>query len=137
MRVQPSELFRALGVPTRVRIIELLKSEGPISVTEIAEELGITPAAVSQHLKVLRHAGLVTRERKGYWVPYSIDETALEECCGSLMAVCTCECHGHREHGHTGDQGSTLARLERYREELRARLGEVEKRIAELKGADE
>ena len=62
MELRPSDLFRALGVENRIKIIELLKSRGPIGVKEIAEVIGITPAAVSQHLRVLKHAGLVQSE---------------------------------------------------------------------------
>jgi len=79
MRLElPSEMFKVLAVETRVKIIELLKSKGPLGAKNIAGLVGITPAAVSQHLKILRQAGLVRSERKGYWIPYSIDEEALE-----------------------------------------------------------
>jgi DNA-binding transcriptional ArsR family regulator len=44
---------------------------------ELAEALAITPSAVSQHLKILRFAGLVRSERKGYWLPYEVDQSAL------------------------------------------------------------
>lgn len=80
MGLDPSEIFKVLGVETRVRIIELLKSKGPLGANNIAETLGITPSAVSQHLKILRQAGLVRSERKGYWIPYSINVEALEDC---------------------------------------------------------
>ena len=89
MRLGPSDVFKVLSVDTRLKIIELLKLRGPLGVTTIAEELKVTPSAISQHLRVLRQAGLVDRERKGYWVPYSIDEEALGSCCGMLIDVCT------------------------------------------------
>ena len=73
LRLNSSEIFKALSVESRIRIIELLKSKGSLGVKNIAEVIGITPAAVSQHLKVLKHAGLVRSTRKGYWIPYSID----------------------------------------------------------------
>ncbi len=78
MNSDPSEMFKVLAVDTRVKIIEILKSNGPLGAKKISEMLGITPAAVSQHLKILRQSGLVRSERKGYWIPYSIDEEALE-----------------------------------------------------------
>ena len=90
----PSEVFKALSVETRVKTIELLKSEGPLCVSNIAELIGITPAAVSQHLKILRQAGLVRNERKGYWIPYSIDEEGMERCRQVLNDVCSCGCQG-------------------------------------------
>src|SRR4030065_1245817 len=90
MKLEASEIFKVLAVETRVKIIELLKSKGPFGSKNIAEMGGITPAAVSQHLKLLRQAGLVRNERKGYWIPYSIDEEALHNCQQILNEVCTC-----------------------------------------------
>ncbi|NIN01029.1 MAG: metalloregulator ArsR/SmtB family transcription factor, partial [candidate division Zixibacteria bacterium] len=52
-------------VASRIRIIDLLKQKGPLGVNKMSELLGITPSAVSQHLKILKHAGLVRNERKG------------------------------------------------------------------------
>ena len=75
-----AELFKVLSVESRIRIIELLKQRGPLGVGELAELLKITPSAVSQHLKVLRYAGLVRSERKGYWLPYEVDPVALDQC---------------------------------------------------------
>ena len=56
--------FRALGDPHRRAIVELLGS-GPRSVQEIADELPISRPAVSQHLKVLKEAGLVIDRQEG------------------------------------------------------------------------
>ena len=47
MKIEPTEMFKALAVETRVKIIELLKSEGPLGAKKISELLGVTPAAVS------------------------------------------------------------------------------------------
>ena len=94
MKIVPSEMFKVLAVETRVRIIDLLKSKGPLGAKNIAELVGVTPAAVSQHLKILRQSGLVRSERKGYWIPYSLDEEALENCRQILNEVCTCGCRG-------------------------------------------
>lgn len=57
-------IFRALGDPTRRAIVEKL-CEGPISVTQLAEPLDITLAAVVQHLQVLEESGLVNTEKVG------------------------------------------------------------------------
>ncbi len=92
MKMEPSEIFKVLSVETRVKIINLLKGQGPSGAKEIAATIGITTAAVSQHLKILRQAGLVRSERKGYWIPYSIDEKAMENCREILTEVCTCGC---------------------------------------------
>ena len=87
MILNPSEMFKVLGVDTRIRIIDLLKSKGPLGAKNISEVIGITPAAVSQHLKTLKQAGFVRSERKGFWLPYSIDEEALEDCRARLSDV--------------------------------------------------
>jgi len=57
-------VFHALGDPTRRAIMEKL-SEGPISVSRLAEPLVITLAAVVQHLQVLEESGLVHTEKIG------------------------------------------------------------------------
>ena len=54
----------ALGDPTRRQVFELLRS-GPRSVGELAEALPVSRPAVSQHLRVLEEAGLVTHRRDG------------------------------------------------------------------------
>lgn len=57
-------VFQALGDPTRRGILEKL-SEGPVSVSRLAEPLEITLAAVVQHLQVLEESGLVHTEKLG------------------------------------------------------------------------
>ncbi len=86
-----ADLFKILSVDTRIEIIEHLKN-GSMNVNALAESLGVTPSAVSQHLRVLRSAGLVTDERKGYWIHYSLNREALEECRQRLNRICTCGC---------------------------------------------
>lgn len=132
MKLEPSEMFKALAVETRVKIIELLKSKGPLGAKNIAELLGITPAAVSQHLRVLKQAGLVRSERKGYWIPYSIDEEALENCRQVLNEVCTCGCGGTGRFREKELNGSSLASLNKYEKELQNELRIVRERIKEI-----
>src|SRR5271154_762942 len=65
-RKKPSieQVFHALGDPSRRAIVEKL-SQGPISVSRLAEPLDITLAAVVQHLQVLEESGLVQTEKVG------------------------------------------------------------------------
>ena len=65
--------FNALGDPTRRSIFEKL-AKGPLSVVHIADGLPISRPAVSQHLKVLREAKLITMEQKGTRSIYRIDQ---------------------------------------------------------------
>jgi DNA-binding transcriptional ArsR family regulator len=91
MMKESAELFKILSVDKRIEIIELLK-KGSMSVNSMAEALGITSSAVSQHLRVLKSAGLVRDERKCYWIYYSLDRDVLEKCRERLNRICTCGC---------------------------------------------
>ncbi len=71
-----ARVFRALSVDTRVRIVQLLK-EHALCVNALAARLDVTPAAVSQHLRVLRDADLVIPDKRGYYVHYQINEKTL------------------------------------------------------------
>jgi len=86
-----AELFKVLSVDRRIEIIELLKKEA-MCVNAIAESLGVTQSAVSQHLRVLKAAGLVQDDRQGYWIYYSLNREALEKARQRLNRVCTCGC---------------------------------------------
>ena len=136
MNLKPAEIFKVLSVETRVRIIELLKTRGTAGAKEISAELGITTAAVSQHLKILKHAGLVRSERQGYWIPYAIDEKAMENCRELLLEVCTCGCGGTGKFKDTAPEKSNRAALEQYEHELQNELAAVRQRLEELKAAN-
>ena len=90
---ESAQLFKILSVDKRIEIIELLKKE-PMSVNGLADKLGITQSAVSQHLRVLKSAELVIDNRQGYWIYYSLNKDALEKCRQRLNRVCTCGCSG-------------------------------------------
>ncbi|OGW54922.1 MAG: hypothetical protein A2Z46_04820 [Nitrospirae bacterium RBG_19FT_COMBO_55_12] len=92
---EAAELFKLLSVDKRIEIVELLKNE-PMSVNALAEALKITQSAVSQHLRVLKSAGLVTDERRGYWIFYSLNRDILEKCRQRLNRICTCGCLGQQ-----------------------------------------
>ena len=135
MESKQAELFKVLAVDSRIRIIELLKQKGPLGANEMSERLGITPSAVSQHLKILKHAGLVRNERKGYWIPYEIDPVALEKCGEFLSSVCTCGCKGtglFRE-AELSKATDRVAMLRKYEQELQEELNKVQAEIEELK----
>ena len=132
MKLEPSEVFKILGVESRIKIVELLKARGPMGVNDLAELLGITPAAVSQHLKILRHAGLVIPERQGYCIPYSHDEQALENCRCLVNKVCDCGCHPSSEPPEQELEGSDLEALRAYEAKLQSELKRVQTEISEL-----
>jgi DNA-binding transcriptional ArsR family regulator len=71
--------FRALGDPTRVRILELLREHGELSVGDLVNRLGQSQPKVSNHLACLRWCGFVERERRHPNVFYRVaDERVLE-----------------------------------------------------------
>jgi len=132
VRLEPTEMFKALAVETRVKIIDLLKSEGPLGAKKISELVGVTPAAVSQHLKILKQAGFVRSERNGYWIPYSIDEETLNDCRKVLTEICTCGCQGTGKFREIELGESSLASLKKYKQEMENELRNVQDRIKEL-----
>ncbi len=57
-------IFKALSSETRIAIVELLAKKGPMRMTAIADELGITGGAITTHVKLLQDAGIVQIEAK-------------------------------------------------------------------------
>ena len=70
--------FEALADPTRRRIVEML-ARGALSAGDIAQRFEVSRSAVSQHLKVLRGAGLVSVRASGQQRIYELDPTGLVE----------------------------------------------------------
>ena len=82
-------LFKALADGTRLKIVRLLL-EHRRCVRALARELELSEAAVSQHLKVLREAGIVIGQRRGYFMHYDADRRTLQDLAreiGDLGAV--------------------------------------------------
>ena len=86
-----AEIFKALSDPTRLRLVKLLSDQSVamcqgacdgqkvLCVNALANKVGVTQSAVSQHLRVLRQAGLVSGERRGSFMHYSIDKDGLKK----------------------------------------------------------
>lgn len=70
--------LQALGDPTRRAVLEQLR-DGPRAVGEIAARLPVSRPAVSQHLRVLKEAGLVTERQNGTRHVYRVDPDGLAE----------------------------------------------------------
>lgn len=73
-----SSTFAALADPTRRAILARLVS-GEVSVKDLARPFDLSLPAISKHLKVLEHAGLITRSRKAQWRPCRIEAGPLKE----------------------------------------------------------
>ena len=73
---QMARIFKALSTPARVQIVTLLKDRN-LCVNALAARLEVSPAAVSQHLRILRDADLVVSEKRGNYVHYRINPETL------------------------------------------------------------
>lgn len=68
---QLAECLRALGHPTRLQIVDgLIKNE--CNVTQIQQNLDIPQSTISQHLKILKNAGIIESRREGNMVCYKV-----------------------------------------------------------------
>jgi DNA-binding transcriptional ArsR family regulator len=95
------EIFKALSDPTRLKLVKALNDcepgvceGGSLCVNALAHRLNVTQSAVSQHLRILRQAGLVRGARNGSFIHYSLDpdglakyKSALRETLGQTFAV--------------------------------------------------
>jgi len=73
-----SKVFKALSDRNRLEIFILL-SRRTLCVKALVNCFGISQPAVSQHLRVLREAGLVSAEKRGYWMHYSANKEKVEQ----------------------------------------------------------
>ena len=81
-------VFKALGDPTRRRILELLRDRD-LTPTEILRELNVTQPTLSHHLDILKRANLVTSEREGQFIRYSLNMGVLEMALKYIMGFLT------------------------------------------------
>lgn len=102
-------LLRALGDPTRLRILGLLAAAGEICVCDIHTALRIPQSRASRHLAYLRRAGLVLTRRGGVWIHYRLSEPADQLARALTSSVCASLSH--------------LPAVARDRRALEARLG--------------
>ena len=77
-------MMEALGAPTRLSIYQRILQRKHC-VRSLSRKLGITESAVSQHIKVLREAGLVYGERFGYHIHYLPSQEAIDLLCGAFL----------------------------------------------------
>ena len=81
-----NSLFKALNDQTRRQIVELLK-EKDLNAGEIAERFNISKPSISHHLDILKQADLVTSEKKGQFVEYSLNTTILEDLLNWILTL--------------------------------------------------
>ncbi len=82
-------LLAAVADGTRLRILRQLARSGPTCVCNIDTVEDLAPNLLSYHLKVLRDARLVTSERRGRWIDYSLTDDALARLHAAIPAEVT------------------------------------------------
>jgi len=83
---KPVAILKGLADGTRFQIIGLLLKYD-LCVGALAHHLGVSKAAVSQHLQVLRKAGLVKGEKRGYWTHYSVEKEVIHQAANDLLEM--------------------------------------------------
>lgn len=79
-------LFKALNDETRRQIIELLK-EKDMNAGDIADQFNISKPSISHHLEILKRADLITSEKKGQFVEYSLNTSILEDLLNWILTL--------------------------------------------------
>lgn len=78
--------FRVMAEPVRLRILQVLDSEGEMSIGELTESLGLSQPNVSKHVKILIESGLVARRQEGNSVYCTICDDSVFELCGVVCS---------------------------------------------------
>ena len=85
-----ASILKALCEPNRFLLLQLMSQRG-YCVRALAQKSGLSESAVSQHLKVLREAGLVVGVKRGYYTHYSPDKEAIRAVAVALSAIADAE----------------------------------------------
>ncbi len=73
------EVFKALGDPTRLRIVQMLAQNGETCVCRIVDELEMNQPAISHHMAKLKQARLLNSRKEGQWIHYSLKVEAIKD----------------------------------------------------------
>lgn len=82
-----ARMFAALSDPVRLRLLSLVADAGAVCACDLLEPLGKSQPTVSHHTKILAEAGLITGERRGRWVWWSVIPERLDEMRTALAAT--------------------------------------------------
>ena len=81
-----SDIFKALSDPNRIRILKMLEVKS-LCVCEMTEILQLATSTVSKHLSILRSAGLITDQKDGKWVNYSLNNDSAEKHINQILSL--------------------------------------------------
>ncbi|ADD03548.1 transcriptional regulator, ArsR family [Thermoanaerobacter italicus Ab9] len=98
-------VLKAMADESRLKILKTLLQQD-CCVMALSQKLGISEAAVSQHLKVLKEANLVSGERKGYFMHYSINRETLHQLACEIISLASlesCSCNHEKAENATHD----------------------------------
>ncbi|REJ07797.1 transcriptional regulator [Microbacterium bovistercoris] len=81
-----ARVFKALGDSTRVMLLSLIAGSegGEACICDLTEPVGLSQGTVSHHMKLLTEAGLVTREQRGKWAYFAVNDGALDAAADAL-----------------------------------------------------
>lgn len=84
-----AKVFKALGDPTRVRLLSLIAAGagGEACICDLTEPVGLSQGTVSHHMKLLAEAGLVTREQRGKWAYFALNDGSLAAAADALRSA--------------------------------------------------
>ncbi|MFQ5836200.1 MAG: ArsR/SmtB family transcription factor [bacterium] len=128
--VSEGYFLKVLADDTRLKIIRSLKKK-PYHVSDLAKDLQINKSAVSQHLRLLKQVDLVSSEREGRWVNYSINRDTLEIYGRRVAEICA----GWRSYSDVfggrqpPQRENSKGALEKYRRLLEGELRKVRVRL--------
>ena len=78
------DFFKAVGDPTRVKIMMMLRAK-ELCVSDICKEFSMKQPSISHHLNILKRAKIVNDRKEGKEVYYSLNESCISECCSGFM----------------------------------------------------
>jgi ArsR family transcriptional regulator, cadmium/lead-responsive transcriptional repressor len=81
------ELWSAVAEPSRRQVLDLVVGNGPVSASWLARRVPFSRQAVSKHLAVLEHAGLISRRKQGREVLYQVEAGRLDQAARAMAQV--------------------------------------------------
>ncbi len=128
--VSECDFLKALADDTRLKIIRSLKKKA-YYVSDLARDLGMNKSAISQQLRLLKEVDLVSAEREGRWVSYSINRVTLDRYGRRIAEICA----GWRSYSDVfggikpPEREKSKGVLEKYRRLLEGELRKVSVRL--------